>query len=112
MGDTLTVELGLTPYLPLTELFDTNRQPIWDIFKQIQHGSIIQIVRPQWDLRAVAGTYLDISHLGFAIWQDDKILFREASLRQKKVADTPLVSYLQSLLNQPTIKGINIQKFM
>lgn len=112
IADKLTAEVGLTPYLPLAEFFDNNQQANWDIFKQIPHGAIIEIVRPQWDLRAIAGTYLDISHLGFAIWRDDQLLFRDASLRQKKVADTSLVSYLQRLLNEPTIKGINIQKFM
>lgn len=112
LGDELAPEWGIVPYLPWSDLFDVNHNPTLNIFKQIKHGAIIEIVRPQWDLRAVAGTYLDISHVGFAVWKEDELFFREASMRLKKVADTPFISYLQSLLNESTIQGINIQIFM
>jgi hypothetical protein len=112
LGDRLSPEMGRVPYLPLCELFDIDQEPNKKIFQQIPHGSIIEIVRPQWDLRATAGTFLDISHLGFAIRRNDELIFREASSISKKVSDTPLVNYLKNILKDSTIKGINIQLFL
>nr|WP_277619301.1 N-acetylmuramoyl-L-alanine amidase-like domain-containing protein [Legionella norrlandica] len=73
------------------------------------NGAIIEIVRPNWDLRKEIGTALNISHLGFAIWINDKLYFRQASSQYGKVIDVPLIDYLDKARSSPTIKGINIQ---
>lgn len=105
-----SVESRVT-YLPFTALFDKNGQPNLYLFNQIPSGAIVEIVRPKWDLREQIGTYLQISHLGFAIRTPQGLMFREASRDPKymKVVDLPLIDYLQNSLKSPTIKGINIQ---
>ena len=67
------------------------------------------MVRPNWDLEATIGTRLDVSHLGFVIHTPVGIMFRHASSTQKRVVETSLLDYLHDCLDNPTIKGINIQ---
>lgn len=97
------------PYIPLTALFSENNKANMDLFLQIPNGAIIEIVRPNWELRKKIGTNLDISHLGFAIWINGQLYFREASSQYGKVVDVPLIDYLNEARKSPTIKGINIQ---
>ncbi len=98
------------PYLPLDILFNKSGAPKLKIFTQIPHGSIIEIVRPNWNITEQIGTRCNISHLGFAFWQDGILLFRQASSIDNRVIDTPLIDYLKRARTSPTIKGINIQK--
>ncbi|WP_370449419.1 N-acetylmuramoyl-L-alanine amidase-like domain-containing protein [Legionella sp. km772] len=104
----LEVTTAKVPYLPFTALFPENK-PNFYLFSQIPNGAIIEIVRPGWDLRKQIGTYLDISHLGFAFWEKGTLYFRQASSNYGKVVNVPLIDYLKEALNSPTIKGINVQ---
>jgi hypothetical protein len=119
-GSKLTPATAAIPYLPLTALFSTKHckgehelkncaQAKLELFAQIPHAAIIEIVRPNWDLRKEIGSRLNVSHMGFAIWKNQTLYFRQASSKMNKVADIPLIAYLQEALDSPTIKGINIQ---
>lgn len=96
-------------YVPLTVLFDEKKNPNMTIFNQIPNGAIIEIVRPNWDLREQIGTHLNVSHMGFAFWKGKNLIFRQATSLEKKVVDVSLITYLQQTLASPTIKGINIE---
>ena len=111
-GSKLKTASEKVPYLPLTALFPDKEKPNHYLFAQIPNGAIIEIVRPNWDLRTQIGTALNISHLGFAIWKKGQLYFREASSECGKVVDVLLTDYLKSALNSPTIKGINVQIVM
>ncbi|WP_428411298.1 N-acetylmuramoyl-L-alanine amidase-like domain-containing protein [Legionella sp.] len=108
-GAKLEVTSENVPYLPLTALFPEQNKPDLQLFGQIPNGAIIEIVRPNWNVKDKIGTSLNISHLGFAIWKDKVVYFREASSEYGKVVDVPLINYLRDALKSPTIKGINIQ---
>ncbi len=108
-GSKLKTTIETIPYLPFTALFLKNTQPNLYLFDQIPHGAIIEIVRPNWDLRKEIGTALSISHLGFAIRNKNQLYFRQASSTQGKVVDILLIEYLKNAQNSPTIKGINVQ---
>lgn len=95
------------PYLPLTRIF---AHP--EILKQIPSGAILNIVRPNWDLRKEIGTHLNISHTGFVIHKGNELFFRHASATNKKIEDVDLLTYLKKMANSPTIKGINILQIM
>ncbi|MBA2657704.1 MAG: DUF1460 domain-containing protein [Tatlockia sp.] len=97
------------PYIPLSALFNHKAHPDLFIFAQIPHAAIIEIVRPNWNLREIIGTNLNVSHLGFAIWKNNTLFFRQASSQYGKVIDVPLIPYLKEALASPTIKGINIE---
>lgn len=97
------------PYLPLQKLFDENKNPRMHFFNQFPEVSIVEIVRPNWDLKEKIGTNLHVSHLGFAIRQSNGVLcFRHASSEKKCVVEILLADYLKNCLNSPTIKGINV----
>lgn len=102
------LESSTIDYLALEDLFDKNKNPCLHLFAQIPHASIIEIVRPNWDLRDKIGTHLHISHLGFALRHEDELVFRHASLSQQRVIDESLIQYLSNCLASPTIKGIHI----
>lgn len=108
-GSKLEIANSTIPYLPLTALFPKKDEPDLYLFSQIPNGAIIEIVRPNWNLRKLIGTSLNISHLGFAIRIKDQLYFRQASSQKGKVIDVPLIDYLKEAQNSPTIKGINVQ---
>ncbi len=108
-GKTLDIQPSKLLYLPTSELFNGSGQPRQYLFDQIPHGAIIEIVRPNWDLRSKIGTCLNISHIGFAIRHQGILYYREASSSEGKIVDIPLTSYLRQTLKSPTIKGINVQ---
>lgn len=97
-------------YLPTHLLFDEQQNARQEIFQQIPQGAIIEIVRPQWNLEGKIGTQLDVSHLGFAIWKNNVLYFRNASSVYHQVFDEKLENYLKKTLDSPTIKGIHIEK--
>jgi hypothetical protein len=98
-------EEATVPYIPLTALFGPGGG---EIFDRIPSGSVVNIVRPNWDLVALIGTHLNISHQGFAVRKNGVLYFLEASEVLKKVAMVPLADYLRGYLASPTIKGVNI----
>ena len=108
-GNQLSPHIATIPYLPLNALFKPNGQPNVYLFKQIPNAAIIEIIRPDWDLQKQIGTHLNVSHLGFAIWKNGQLFFRQASSTQHQVVDSLLIDYLRDALSSPTIKGINIQ---
>lgn len=108
-GSQLPRMLSTIPYIPLTILFNKAGQANEYVFKQIPDGAIVEIVRPNWDLTQQIGTHLNVSHLGFAIWIKDTLMFRAASSTNGRIMDIPLIDYLRNAQKIPTIKGINVQ---
>lgn len=108
-GTRLKAVTSEIPYIPLTTLFSKDNKANLYLFSQIPNGAIVEIVRPNWDLREQIGTALNVSHLGFAIWIKNTVYFRQASSQLGKVVDVPLIEYLNEARSSPTIKGINIQ---
>lgn len=108
-GRQLPKSISTIPYIPLSSLFDKHGHTNMALFNQIPNASIIEIIRPNWDLSKEIGTHLNVSHLGFAIWKNGKLLFRETSSKDGRALDIALVDYLRETLQSPTIEGINIQ---
>lgn len=109
MGGNTQATLGTIPYIPLTALYSTEGKARESVFNQIPDGSIIEIIRPNWDLTDQIGTHQNVSHIGFVFRKNDILIFRDASSLKQKVSNTPLSEYLKKYLESPTIKGINIQ---
>lgn len=105
-GEQFKAEQVIVPYITLEQLTGKNGT---HLLRQIPSGAIIEIVRPDWHLKSIIGTDLDISHLGFAFWKDNVLYFRQASSSKHQVIDVPLSDYLHELSKNPTIGGINIQ---
>ena len=109
-GQALLPQKVAIPYIPFSALFDHHAKPNQYLFHQIPEGAIVEIVRPNWNLSKVIGTNMNVSHLGFAFWRGEELMFRNASTLKGFVVDQPLIDYLRvALLESPTIQGINIQ---
>lgn len=107
-GQKLSKQRVIIRYLPLSELFDSNLQPVEFLFAQIPNLAILEIVRPNWRLRDIIGTDLMVSHLGFVLRTTHGLVFREASSIDGVVEDVSLVDYLRASMASPTIKGVRI----
>jgi hypothetical protein len=108
-GQTLKRMYSTIPYIPFSAIFDNQLKPNSYLLDQIPNSAIIEIVRPNWQIKHQIGTNLNVSHLGFAVWKHGILMFREASSTQGKIVDVPLIDYLRQASTSPTIKGINIQ---
>jgi hypothetical protein len=96
-------------YIPLHRLFNPKGQANMELFRQIPHGAIIEIVTPKSNTKHKIGTDLDISHMGFAFHKNQQVYFRHASFTQHQIVELPLHEYLKTFLNHASIKGIHIE---
>ncbi len=90
------------PYISLNRLFKNNGA----ILKRIPNAAIVFIIKPSHQ----SGTDIVVSHMGFAIWKNGILYFRNASLLQQKVTDQPLADYLaiEWRHDRQHLKGISI----
>lgn len=104
-------ELGRIPYIAKEDLF---RQP--DLMERIPSGAIFHVVRPNWDLRKVIGTKLDVSHMGFLIRERGVLYMIHASNGMRDGGDDyqgvkkePLIGYIERvMMESPSMAGFNI----
>lgn len=107
-GQTLPQQTSVISYIPFTALFNASGQPNTHLFRQIPNGAIIEVIRPNWDMERQIGTHLNVSHLGFAIWKGDVLLFRHATSTAARVMEVPLIDYLREAQKSPSIRGIHL----
>ncbi len=94
------------PYIESNEFLNSTQHFI-NLFPDY---SIVNIVRPNWDLTGRIGTHLNISHLGFAFkdrMQNDIIFYHATSEKQIVVQET-LPVYLRRFIDSPTIRGFDV----
>ena len=107
LGENFIPTLAKIRYIEFTSIYDN---PL--ILNSIPNGSIISIVKPNWDLTESIGTHLNVSHQGLAIWKDGALFYRHASLQFGKVMDTPMLQFLYKYKENSGNGGINIQKIL
>ena len=91
-------------YLPISTLLAKPQE-----LKKIPHGTIVNFVRPNWDLTQEVGTHMNVSHQGFIFRMGEKIILRHAST-SGKVMEISLIEYLKKFENHPTMKGIHLMQ--
>lgn len=99
-------ELNELDYIPLS-VFLTSPQ----LLSAIPHGSVVNFVRPNWDLTQTAGTHMNISHQGLLFWKKGVLVLRHAGTSgDRTVAELPFIDYLKKFENHPTLKGVHFMK--
>jgi len=91
------------PYISIKELLKTKK-----LFNQLESGFIVNIVRPNWNLKP---TDLNVSHQGILIKNKaGELVFRHASSVGKNptVREENFRKYLEKYQDHKTIKGINL----
>lgn len=79
------------------------------ILNKIPSGTVVNFVRPNWDLTTVAGTHQNISHQGF-LFRIGKTLYLRHASTAGKVEELPFIDYLKRFVNHPTLKGIHLMR--
>ena len=91
-------------YLPIPALVANP-----SLLKKIPHGTVVNFVRPNWDLTDIAGTHMNVSHQGFIFQTKSGTVLRHASSSsEKQVIEVPFYDYLKKFVNHPTLKGIHL----
>lgn len=98
------VKTARVPYIPINDVIKNN-----SLLDNIPSGSIINFVRPNWDLTQQYGTHQNISHQGFVFKRDKTLVLRHASV-SGMVEEVKLIDYLKKFQNHPTLKGIHFLK--
>ncbi len=97
-------EVASLTYIPIVDLII---RP-WTLDK-IPSGTVVNFVRPNWDLTEAAGTHQNISHQGFLFNVGNVLYLRHAST-SGKVEQLPFIDYLKKFENHPTLKGIHLMR--
>jgi hypothetical protein len=105
------------PYLPLDELFSYQsgqKVPNNAVFAEVPTASVIELVRPGWDLTKKIGTHLNVVHMGIALRTSQGLQFYEASSSKKAVIAIPLTQYLSRYYrsNSNAEFGINVEQIL
>ena len=102
----LQIETSALPYIELGEVINNYD----DFKKKLPSHAIVNIVRPNWNLKEKIGTNLNISHLGFVFYEQrtNKLSFYHASDVKLEVVKVELIDYLKKYQHSETIKGINV----
>lgn len=98
------ISVAQVPYIAISDLI--NKRSLLD---KIPTGSVVNFVRPNWDLTQVAGTHQNISHQGF-LFRTGKTLYLRHASTSGTVENTPFIDYLKRFKNHPTLKGMHFMK--
>jgi hypothetical protein len=104
MSRNYSPEIAEVPYVEINWIL---KNPSW--VKNIPHGTIVNYVRPNWDLTQEIGTHQNISHQAFLFWKGKVLYQRHAStMNPKEVFELPFLEYIKKFENHPTLKGIHL----
>ena len=108
-GKSFLPESVETPYTPLTALYLDDHSANLSLLDRIPSGSIISMVRPNWDIKKWIGTNMNVSHQSIAIRKGDTLFLRHASQTHKKVMDVDFLEYFAQYKPTSSLQGFNIQ---
>ncbi len=81
-----------------------------EILDRVPTGTIVNFVRPNWDLTAQYGTRQNISHQGLLFRKRGVLYLRHATPSTKKVDEIPFIEYLKPLATHATLKGVHFMR--
>ncbi|MFT2109868.1 N-acetylmuramoyl-L-alanine amidase-like domain-containing protein [Marinomonas sp. 2405UD68-3] len=97
------------PYVPLTALYLDTTNVNQALLDRIPSGSIINMVRPDWNIRKWIGTNMNVSHQSIAIRKGNQLFLRHASQTNKRVEDVGFLNYFAQYDAKSSLKGFNVQ---
>lgn len=103
LGEKEKPTVEAVPYIPLENfLYDPG------LLGKIPSGSVINIVRPNWNVKESIGTNMNISHQGLVIQLNGKTWLRHASKTMSATYEEELGPYLQRMMGNISIRGVEI----
>lgn len=99
-------------YLKFSELLDSPKG-LEKLRAELEKGALLaNFVRPNFDTVEAIGTHIDISHQGFLLLKDGKIILRHASLTLLKVGEEDFIDYMKFYRHHPTLKGMQLVRLL
>lgn len=80
-----------------------------EILNKIPTGTVVNFVRPNWDLTEAAGTHQNISHQAF-LFRIGKVLYQRHASTSGKVEEVKFIDYLKRFQNHATLKGVHFMR--
>jgi len=108
-GKAYAAEPVVTPYVPLKALYLDETDVNQVLLDRIPSGSIINMVRPDWEIETWIGTNMNVSHQAIAIRKGEQLFLRHASQTNEKVMDVDLLDYFSEYSEKSSLKGFNVQ---
>ncbi len=101
-----TTHVAKVPYVSINWIL---KNP--SFVNKIPHGTIVNFVRPNWDLTQEYGSHQNISHQAF-LFRKGKVLYqRHASTSSpQEVFELPFLDYLKKFENHATMKGVHFMR--
>lgn len=97
-------QIARVPYVAISTIL---ARP--EILNKIPTGTVVNFVRPNWDLTQVAGTHQNISHQAF-LFRIGKVLYQRHASTSGKVEEVPFIDYLKRFQNHATLKGVHFMR--
>ncbi len=73
--------------------------------------SLLEFVRPTWNIATTLGTDLSIAHIGWALRQDNRMIWRHASSDSQETMECSLGDYLKYCATKiPEVQGLIVLK--
>jgi hypothetical protein len=111
-GSAFRPEEASLEYIPFMAFFRDGK-PDQERAALIPNGSIVNIVRPNWDLTQIIGTQMNVSHqMLFFRDAEGKPYLRHASTTQKRVIDQDFFESMRSYLGHATARGIHVLRVL
>lgn len=104
LATSYTTSIARVPYIEISRIL---AKP--SILNNIPTATVVNFVRPNWDLTQAAGTHQNISHQGF-LFRIGKVLYLRHASTSGKVEQLPFIEYLARFRNHATLKGIHLMK--
>jgi hypothetical protein len=101
MSSSYSPMIARLPFLPIKTILS---RPA--LLSRIPHGSIVNFVRPNWDLRHMIGTHMNVSHQGY-LFRKGKVLYLRHASTTGEVMEVSFLAYLKKFENHPTLKGVH-----
>lgn len=94
-------------YIPIAAALDPQTGEA--LLDRLPDLAVINIVRPNWDLKKYIGTNMNVGHQAFLIRINGKLFMRHASsLGEKNVQDMLFVDYLKKFETSKVTKGFQV----
>jgi hypothetical protein len=97
-------QVARVPYIAISTIL---ARP--SILNKIPTGTVVNFVRPNWDLTEAAGTHQNISHQAF-LFRIGKVLYQRHASTTGRVEEIPFIDYLKRFQNHTTLKGVHFMK--
>ncbi len=104
-GSAFSKSTAKISYIPVATLLE---KP--ELLNRIPTGTVVNFIRPDWDLTASKGTRLNVSHQGLLFRKAGGLVLRHAGSTEGAVVELAFLEYLSRFRDHETLKGVHLMQ--